>query len=198
MRKYGIRAKTKRKYKATTDSNHSYTVAPNRLDRNFAPKAGNQAWVADITYIATNEGWLYLAGVIDLFSRKVIGWAMDERMTKDLVLNALKMALRRRQPRPGLIHHSDQGSQYACDEYQRLLADHGIICSMSRKGNCWDNAPMESFFHTLKTEHVYWENFVTRGQAKQSLFEWIEVFYNRQRLHSTLDYVSPETYELAV
>jgi transposase InsO family protein len=197
MRKYGIKAKTKRKYKATTDSKHNFAVAPNLLDRKFAVECQNKAWVADITYISTREGWLYLAAVVDLFSRKVVGWAMDKRMTRELTLDALKMAIIRRQPEAGLVHHSDRGSQYASDEYQGLLSAHGMLCSMSRKGNCWDNAPMESFFHTLKTEHVYWEDFVTRGQAKQSIFEWIEVFYNRRRIHSTLDYVTPEAYEHA-
>jgi transposase InsO family protein len=198
MRKNGIRAKQARKYRPqTTDSKHSMPVAPNRLERTFNPPAENRAWVADITYVPTREGWLYLACVLDLFSRKVVGWAMNERMPKELALDALAMALASRRPAAGLIAHSDQGCQYASDAYQRLLAAHGALPSMSRKGNCWDNAPMESFFHTLKGEHVSWHDYATQAEAKQSIFEWIEVFYNRQRLHSTIGYRSPETYEAA-
>jgi putative transposase len=195
MRKYGIRAKTKRKFRATTNSKHSFSVASNVLNRSFKVEAENRAWVADITAIDTKEGWVYLAAILDLFSRKIVGWAMDDNMTRDLTLRALDMACRKRKPAPGLIHHSDRGSQYASDDYQRALASQGIVCSMSRKGNCWDNAPMESFFHTLKTEHVYWESLLTRTQAIRSVSWWIESFYNRVRLHSAIDYKAPEAYE---
>jgi transposase InsO family protein len=195
MKKFGIRAKTKRKYRATTDSKHSFPVAKNLLARKFDVPTENKVWVADITAIWTEEGWLYLAALLDLFSRKVVGWRMSDRMTRGLTMEALEMAIKRRKPGKGLLHHSDRGSQYASDDYQALLTDHGMVCSMSRKGNCWDNAPMESFFHTLKTEHVYWERYATREQATRSISIWIETFYNRTRLHSTLDYKSPDAYE---
>ena len=195
MRKFGIKAKTKRKYKATTDSKHSLPIAENILDRKFHVDASNKVWVGDITAIWTDEGWLYLATLLDLFSRKVVGYKMSDRMTRDLPINALQMAIRRRRPRLGLMHHSDRGSQYASDEYRAVLSAHGMTQSMSRKGNCWDNAVAESFFHTLKTEHIYWERYTTRLQAIKSISVWIETYYNRQRLHSTLDYVSPDAYE---
>lgn len=195
MKKYGIRAKTRRKFRVTTDSKHSHPVATNLLERNFSPEKPNAVWGADITYVWTKEGWLFLAVLIDLFSRQVVGWSMDERITKELTLNALKMALHRRRPGPGLIHHSDRGSQYACADYQRVLGAHKIICSMSRKGNCWDNAVVESFFHSLKTECIYWEEFETREQARRKIFEWIEILYNRTRRHSTLGYLSPVNFE---
>lgn len=154
-------------------------------------------WVADITYIKTREGWLYLSTVEDLFSRRIVGWSMGSRIDSRLVVDALRMAIERRQPEPGLIVHSDRGSQYCSDHYQQLLGKHRLRASMSRKGDCWDNAPMESFYRTLKVELVYWEDYQTRAEAKQSLVEFIENFYNRQRLHSTLDYRSPVDFELA-
>jgi transposase InsO family protein len=185
MRANGIRARTKRKFRVTTDSRHDYPVAPNLLDRQFTVEAPNTVWLADLSYIWTREGWLYLAVVLDLFSRQVVGWAMDEQMPQELTLAALDMALKRRRPLPGLMHHSDRGSQYAAGAYRKQLAGHGIVCSMSRKGNCWDNAPMESFFHTLKTELVHHRDYQTRDEARRDIFEFIEIFYNRQRSHST-------------
>ena len=196
MRENDIRAKAKRKFKVTTDSRHDHPVAPNLLDRQFTVAAPNTVWLADISYIWTREGWLYLAVVLDLFSRQVVGWAMDEQMPQELTLAALDMALQRRRPLPGLMHHSDRGSQYAAGAYQKRLAEHGIVCSMSRKGNCWDNAPMESFFHTLKTELVHHRDYLTRDEARRDIFEYIEVFYNRQRRHSTLGYLSPAQFEV--
>ena len=191
MRKDGLKAKTRRKFKATTNSKHDLPVAPNLLDRDFTPKRPNQAWVADITYIWTGEGWLYLAIVLDLFSRAVVGWSMSERMTKKLVIDAFTLAVKRRNPPPGLLHHSDRGSQYASKDFQSLLAKYGAICSMSRKGNCWDNAPAESFFSTLKRELVFHCQYFTRTQARQSIFSFIERFYNRKRIHSSLGYRTP-------
>lgn len=195
MKEMGIRARQKKKYKATTDSNHSFPVAENHLKRNFTAFGPNQHWVSDITYIYTKEGWLYLATIMDLYSRKIVGWGMEERLTQDLVVKALKMAVDRRRPGRGLLLHSDRGSQYASRYYQRLLWRYGMICSMSRKGDCWDNAVMESFFHTLKVELVYHCSFETRSQARRSIFEYIEVFYNRIRIHSAIGYNSPEEYE---
>ena len=195
MRKDGLRAKVKRRFKATTDSKHNLPVAGNLVQRNFTPDQPDQVWAGDITYIWTGEGWLYLAVVLDLFSRNVVGWAMDKRMTRHLVVNALNMALKRRHPVKGLVHHSDQGSQYASSDFQELLNKHGIRCSMSRKGDCWDNAPVESFIGTLKQELVFHQRYITLAQAKQSIFEYIERFYNRKRLHSTLGYQSPFEYE---
>jgi putative transposase len=195
MRENDIRARTKRKFRVTTDSRHDHPVAPNRLDRQFTVEAPNTVWLADISYIPTREGWLYLAVVLDLYSRQVVGWAMDEEMPQELTLAALDMALKRRRPLPGLMHHSDRGSQYAAAAYQARLAEHGIVGSMSRKGNCWDNAPMESFFHTLKTERVHHRDYQTRDEARRDIFEYIEVFYNRQRRHSTLGYLSPVQFE---
>ena len=195
MREDGLRAKTKRRYKATTNSKHDLPVAPNLLQRNFSPAKPNQVWAGDITYIWTIEGWLYLAVVIDLFSRSVVGWAMDKRMTRQLVINALTMAVQRRQPSSGLIFHSDRGSQYASLDFQSLLVKYGFCCSMSRKGDCWDNAPIESFFGSLKQELVFHQRYPTRFHARQSIFEYIERFYNRRRLHSTLGYKTPTEYE---
>jgi putative transposase len=195
MHKNAIRAKTKRKFKATTNSKHSHPVAENLLNRAFDVNTPNKVWCADITYIWTGEGWLYLATVLDLYSRKVVGWSMKDRMTQDLALDALDMAHKRRNPPIGLLHHSDRGSQYAAKAYARRLWRYGMTQSMSRKGNCWDNAAMESFFHTLKTEMIFHEEFKTREQARQAVFEWIEVFYNRQRIHSTIGFKSPECYE---
>ena len=196
MREHGIRAKTKRKFvPRTTDSSHAQPVARNLLGRDFAADLPDQKWAADITYVPTGEGWLYLAAVVDLCSRKVVGWSMADHMRTDLVADALKMALARRRPGEGLLHHSDRGSQYASDDYRHLLQSHGIACSMSGKGDCWDNAAMESFFATLKTELVNHEHYETREQARASIFEYLEVFYNRRRLHSSLGYLSPEQFE---
>jgi putative transposase len=197
MRRQGIAAKTKRKFRCTTDSNHDRPVADNLLDRQFEPTAVNQVWVADITYVPTREGWLYLAAVEDLYSRQIVGWSMSERITSRLVVDALEMAITRRLPGEGLLTHSDRGSQYASDHYQRLLERHAITCSMSRRGNCWDNAPMESFFATLKKELIHHEDYQARAEARASIFEYIEVFYNRVRRHSALGYVSPVEYEQA-
>ena len=195
MRADGLRAKTAKKWRATTDSGHKLPVAANTLDRQFRIEQPNRVWAGDITYVWTNEGWLYLAVVLDLFSRQVVGWALGDRLTVDLAENALTMALWRRKPKPGLLHHSDRGSQYAATAYQRRLADHGIDCSMSRKGNCWDNACVESFFGTLKKELIHHRRYLTREEAKQEIFEYIEVFYNRIRRHSTLGYHSPVEFE---
>jgi putative transposase len=191
MRENGIRARHKRRYKATTDSKHGLPVAPNLLARDFAPGAPNQAWVADITYIWTDEGWLYLAMVLDLFNREIVGWSIKPRMTTDLVIDALTMAWFRRKPAAGLVHHSDRGSQYASHAFQDRLAEYGMVRSMSRKGNCWDNAPAESFFNSLKNERVFAQRYATRAAARADLFEYIEAFYNRSRRHSTLGYRSP-------
>jgi putative transposase len=195
MRAAGIAAKTTRKFRHTTDSDHSLPVAENVLNRHFSPEAPNKSWVSDITYVPTREGWLYLAVVEDLFARRVVGWAMDARMTSRLVVEALAMATKRRLPGTELLTHSDRGSQYASEHYQVLLSSHGITCSMSRRANCWDNAPMESFFASLKKELVHHEDYQTREEAKASIFEYIEVFYNRQRRHSTLGFKSPVEYE---
>lgn len=197
MKENNIRPKTKRKFKVTTDSKHNKPIHNNHLDRQFNAEAPNQRWVSDITYIPTVEGWLYLAVVMDLYSRKIVGWSMSDRMKESLVVNALKMAVFRRKIRSNALLHSDRGSQYASDSFQQLLRDNRITCSMSRKGDCWDNAAMESFFHTLKTECIYHEKYLTRDDAKKSIFDYIEVFYNRQRKHSFLGYQSPEQYELA-
>jgi transposase InsO family protein len=196
MRRQRLRAKAARKYKATTNSNHSLPVAPNLLQQNFHTDRPNQAWVSDITYIATDEGWLYLAVVLDLYSRHVIGWSMSERMTAALVCNALSMAVFARHRPQGVIVHSDRGSQYCSQDYQRLISDHRLRCSMSKKGDCYDNAAMESWNHSLKVEAIHGERFTTREQAKAHVFEYIEVYYNRQRLHSTLGYLSPVEFEL--
>jgi putative transposase len=191
MRKNDIRARHKRRYQATTDSRHDSPVAPNLLDRNFEPTRPDQTWTTDITFIPTNEGWLYLAVVMDLYTRMIVGWAMDARMTRELVINALRMAYFRRQPKPGLMHHSDRGSQYCSADYQALLRGYGMLASMSRKGNCWDNAPMESFFNSLKNERTHTQRYATREEARRDTFEYIEAFYNRSRRHSALGYVSP-------
>ena len=195
MRQQGIAAKTTRKFRCTTDSHHDLPVADNLLDRQFEPVAANQVWVADITYIPTWEGWLYLAAVEDLYSRQIVGWSMGERMTSRLVVDALAMAVARRLPDEGLLTHSDRGSQYASAHYQQLLERHGITCSMSRRGDCWDNAPMESFFASLKKELIHEENYQSRAEARASIFEYIEVFSNRVRRHSALGYQSPVEYE---
>ena len=195
MREHSIRAKTVKKWKATTDSSHRLPVAANTLDRQFAVTAANRVWAGDITYCWTEEGWLYLAVVLDLYSRAAIGWAMGNRLTADLATDALTMALWRRKPDKELLCHSDRGVQYASHDYQDLLTEHAITCSMSRKGSCWDNACLESFFGTLKKELVHHRQYRTREEAKQDIFEWIEVFYNRQRRHSTLGYRSPAEFE---
>ena len=195
MRMAEVSVKRKGKYKVTTDSHHVYPVAPNILNRQFDVAAPNQVWVSDITYLWTKEGWLYLAVVMDLYSRKIVGWSMDKRMTQDLVKNALTMAAGRRQPENGLIHHSDRGSQYAAHAYQDLLVEYGMICSMARRGDCWDNAVIESFFGTLKREMVYRTRYETRMEAKRDIVDYIEMFYNGKRLHSYLGYISPDQFD---
>ncbi len=198
MKKHGLRPRLKKQFRVqTTDSNHDNPIAPNLLEQNFDTDRPNQAWVSDITYIPTDEGWLYLATIMDLFSRAVIGWSMSASLKAISATAALRMAIERRSPPAGLIHHSDRGVQYTSDEYRRALKDHGMIASMSRKGNCYDNAVAESFFHTLKTELVVHEHYRTRAEARATLFDYIEAFYNRQRLHSSLGYLSPVDFEAA-
>ena len=197
MQEEGIEGQRKRRFRTTTDSRHSHALAANQLNRNFTASAPNKVWVTDITYIWTREGWMYLAAILDLFSRRVVGWSMDSRIDQTLALDALGMALRTRRPEPGLLHHSDRGVQYAAGDYQTQLRENGIVCSMSRKGDCWDNAVAESFFSTLKAELVQRTDYVTRSQAKASVFEYIEAFYNTRRRHSALGYVSPVQHELA-
>jgi len=189
--------KTKRKLKITTDSKHQLEISPNLLKRDFFADFPDEKYVSDITYIWTDEDWLYWATVIDLFSRKIVGWSMDKTMKASLVNDALRMAIWNRKPKRDLLWHTDRGSQYASDSHRELLQEHGIIQSMSRKGNCWDNAVAESFFHTLKTELTHHIRFKTREEAKQSIFEYIEIFYNKKRIHSSNDYLSPEEYEKA-
>jgi transposase InsO family protein len=191
----GLWCKTKKRFKVTTDSKHNKPIAPNLLKRQFTVSEADRYYVGDITYIQTQEGWLYLAVVIDLFSRKIVGWSMDNRMKAQLVNDALLMAIWKRKPQKGLVWHTDRGSQYASDSHRAILKEHSIIQSMSRKGNCWDNAVSESFFHTLKTEMVHHTLFKTRNEATQAIFEYIEVFYNRERIHSANDYLSPVEYE---
>ena len=195
MRAAGLKAKQTRRYRSTTKRNKADRAAPNRLKRDFSAMAPNRKWVTDITYIATQEGWLYLAAIMDLFSRRIVGWAMSKRMTSDLTLRALDMAIRRCRPESGLIHHSDQGSQYTDSEYQAVLTAHSIVASMNGAGTWYDNAPMESFFGTLKSELVHHRAYRTRAEASPDLFYYIEAWYNRRRLHSALGYESPETYE---
>ena len=196
MRENGIRAKQARRFKATTDSDHNDPVAPNLLDREFHVDVPDRVWVADLTYIWTREGWLYLAVILDLFSRRVVGWSMSKRITSQLTLEALSVALWTRKPSPGLLHHSDRGSQYTCGDYRDVLDEHGVLCSMSRKGDCWDNAVAESFFKTLKVERVNDRDYWTREEAQTDIIDYIERFYNRKRRHSYLGYVSPVEYEL--
>ena len=191
MRENGIRARHKRRFKVTTDARHNLSVEPNLLARDFSPKGPNQVWTADLTYVWIGEDWLYLAEVLDLFNREVVGSSIKPRMTADILANALTMAWFRRRPMPGLIHHSDRGSQYASHFFQAKLAAYHMICSMSHKGSCWDNAPTESFFNSMKNERVHGTRCATRDDAIADLFDYIEVFYNRSRRHSTLDYVSP-------
>ena len=199
MRLAKIRAKARRRYvPRTTDSRHSKPVAENVLDRDFAAAAPDRKWLADITYVPTDQGWLYLAGVLDVFSRRIVGWAMADHMKVGLVGDALKMALEHRQPDGDkLLHHSDRGVQYASDDYQQILASEGITVSMSGRGDCYDNAMMESFWATLKAELIHQQQYPTHEAARRSIFEYIEVFYNRKRLHSSLGYASPESFEAA-
>ena len=189
-----IYARHKRRYKVTTDSKHGLPVAENLLARNFTPTAPNQVWTSDITYLWTDEGWLYLAIVLDLFNREVVGWSLKPRMTADIVTDALTMAWFKKRPAAGLMHHSDRGSQYASHAFQDKLKAYGMTCSMSRKGNCWDNAPTESWFNSFKNERVHGIRYATHGEIKATAFEYIEVFYNRKRLHSTLGYTSPKQF----
>jgi len=195
MRENRIVSKHRKKFRVTTNSKHNHPVAENKLQRRFSVLAPGQCWVSDITYIPTQEGWLYLAVTVDLFHRKVVGWAMDRWITRWLVMRALNMAIKSGDVKPGLLHHSDRGVQYACRDFQALLEANSIECSMSRKGNCWDNAVAESFFHTLKVELTRNKNYKTRQQAQADIFEYIEVFYNRQRRHSYLGYLSPVEFE---
>ncbi len=195
MKKNNIRSKIKRKFKATTNSNHKLPISPNHLMQDFRAYEPNQIWASDITYIWTAEGWLYLAAILDLFSRRIVGWGMSDRLTKELALSALKMAYQRRKPEAGLVHHADQGSQYASKDYQNQLKAYGMISSMSRRANCWDNSVIESFFHSLKTEMVFFETYRTRDDARRSIFRWIEWVYNRNRIHSSIDYLTPEKFE---
>ena len=196
MRENGIAAEHKRRFQVTTDSKHDMPVAENLLDQKFDTPAANTRWAGDITYLWTKEGWLYLAVILDLFSRRVVGWSMKSAIDRSLVIGALRAAVWSRRPGTGeLICHSDRGSQYASGDYQKILREAGIACSMSRKGNCWDNAPVESFFATLKREMVYRNNFATREEARTAVFSWIEGWYNRKRRHSALGYLSPEQFE---
>lgn len=198
MREHALWARRRRRFKATTDSNHPFPLAENVLNREFAVDVPDARWAADITYIWTNQGWLYLAVVMDLCSRRIVGWAMRDRIDRSLVIAALEMALAARRPPPGLLHHSDRGSQYASAGYRERLQQASCICSMSRKGNCWDNAPVESFFSTLKMELIHESRYKTHDQARTEIFEFIEVWYNRRRLHSALGYVSPADYEAKI
>lgn len=198
MRQEGIKARQRRVFKRTTNSSHRLPVAPNLLQRRFRASRPNETWVADITCIPTREGWLYLALLVDVFSRMIVGWVLRDRMTRRLVIEALEMAIGRRRPPRELLHHSDRGSQYASHAYQALLHRHGIRASMSRQGNCWDNALMESAFGRIKSELVHLTDFATREQASVEVFDYIEVFYNRQRRHSSLGYLSPAAFESSV
>jgi len=194
MKQYGIRSKVAKKYKATTNSNHHLPVAENILNRQFAAAKPNQKMVSDITYLWTDEGWLYVAAVMDLCGQKIVGLSMGDRMTKELVINALDSVCKRFRPPRGMLIHSDRGSQYCSNDYQIYLNQHGFVCSMSRKGNCWDNAPMESFWGKMKYEWLYEQRFLTREQARAAVFEYVEVFYNRQRLHESNGYLTPEEF----
>lgn len=195
MRENGLLPRTIRKFRVTTDSRKSRQPAANILDRRFYAARPNEKWVADVTYIPTREGWLFLATVLDLYSRKIVGWSMGDCLTSGLAKRALQHAIDVRQPEPGLIVHSDRGKEYYAGDYQQLLARYGFICSMSRLGNCYDNAVMESFFHSLKVEEIHHRDFRTRVEAKSALFDYIELFYNRQRLHSSVGYLSPVNFE---
>ena len=195
MREEGLFPRRKRRFRTTTDSKHGHPVAPNLLARDFTAAKPNERWVTDTTYVETREGWLYLAVILDLFSRRIVGWTADGRNDQGLVAEALRQALNTRNPALGLVHHSDRGVQYAAHDYQHLLREHGIVCSMSRKGNCWDNAVAESFFATIKGELIDHEDYLTHAQARASIAEYIEVFYNCRRRHSALGYLSPVDYE---
>lgn len=197
MRKLGLFPKRRRRFTITTDSNHNFESYSNLLKRDFTADGPDRVWVGDITYIWTDEGWLFLATVIDLFSRKVVGWSMSDSLRSQIAMDALEMAISSRKPGSGLIYHSDRGVQYACNDYQKIIREAGICPSMSRKGDCWDNAAAESFFSTLKKELIYRKKFKTRSQARRDIFEFIEVFYNRQRMHSYLGYMSPVEFEIA-
>jgi transposase InsO family protein len=195
MKRMGLRSRTVKKYKATTNSKHNFAVFPNLLNRQFTVAAPNKVWVADITYIATGEGWVYLASIMDLFSRKIVGWAAGDRMTRELVLDALDDAYEQRQTGPGVIHHSDRGVQYASNDYKERLEKYNMVGSMSRKGDCYDNACIESFHSVLKKELVYQTKFSTRRQAYDALSEYIDIEYNRIRIHSTIGYLAPYWFE---
>lgn len=196
VHQYGLVSKAAKKYKATTNSNHNLPVAPNLLNQDFKVSKPNKVWVSDFTYLWTEKGWMYLAVVIDLYSRKVVGWSLSNRMTKELVISAMQMAIRTRKPKAGLIAHSDRGSQYCSKDYQKLLKDNKIECSMSKKGDCYDNACAETFFHSFKVEWIYDEEFVSHEVCRASVIEYIEIFYNQQRLHSYLGYKTPCEFEL--
>jgi putative transposase len=195
IRLAGIRSKIRRKYRVTTDSRHRYPVSPNLLSRNFTTEAPDKVWVPDITYLSTGSGWLYLTVIIDLFSRLVVGWALSSSLSHEMVVSALKRAIRKRNPHNGLIFHSDRGIQYACEDFRNELADHGFVQSMSRKGDCWNNAVAESFFAIIKTGLVYHEKYRGHQDTLHSLFEYIEAFYNRERKHSAIGYLAPAEYE---
>lgn len=195
MRKNNIKAKTKKRFKVTTHAQHSHPIAENLLGQQFTAQRPDQVWASDITYLWTREGWLYLAVILDLFSRRIVGWSLSHRLSQELVVNAFQQALWRRRPGSGVVFHSDRGVQYACTAFRNLLQQHRFIQSMSGKGNCYDNAVVESFFHTLKTELVYFETYDTREDAKNSVFEYMETYYNLTRLHSTLNYCSPVEFE---
>lgn len=196
MREMGLKAKTKKRFRVkTTDSNHKNPIAPNIIEQNFNAERPSQVWLSDITYVDTSEGWLYVFSIMDLCTRKIVGWSLADNLTHSPLLEALEMALKRQNYAPGLIFHSDRGVQYTCDEVRKKLEDLNFIQSMSRKGNCYDNAPMESFFHTFKTELIYQTNFLTRQDAKRAIFEWIEEFYNRKRIHSSIGYKNPVEFE---
>jgi len=195
MQENNLRAKTKKRFKVTTDSKHNYPVADNLIKQEFSADRINQKWVSDITYVYTSEGWLYLSGILDIYSKRIVGWAIGESLSKVLVIKALQQAISRRDVKGKVILHSDRGSQYASYDYTDLLTKNNFVQSMSGKGNCYDNAVMESFFKTLKTELIYWEKYKTRDDAKKSIFEYIEVYYNRKRMHSSIGYMSPEEFE---
>jgi putative transposase len=195
MRSNGIKAKTKRRFKATKKSKHDFLVADNLLNQRFSTDAANKVWVSDITFIWTREGWLYLAAILDVFNRKIVGWSMDDRLSHEVIADALHKAIRQRRPKSGVMFHSDRGTQYTSYAFGDLMEQHGFVQSMSSSGNCYDNALMESFFHTLKTELIYFEKYQTRQEARRSVFEYIEVFYNCVRRHSALNYCSPVEFE---
>ena len=195
MKSNGIKAKTKRRFKATTKSKHDFLVADNLLKQRFSADEANHVWVSDITFIRTRQGWLYLAAILDVFNRQIVGWSMDSKLSHELLADALRKALRQRRPKPGILFHSDRGTQYASYAFRDLMERYGFVQSMSSSGNCYDNALMESFFHTLKTELIYFEKYRTRQEARGSIFEYIEIFYNCVRRHSALNYCSPTEFE---